>query len=596
MAYGYTGRILHVDLTKGKISEENPPESFYRQYMGGSGMGAYYVLRGVPTGADPLGPDNVLTVFVSPLTGVAISGQSRFTANAKSPLTGGIADGQAGGFFPAELKFAGFDGIVFTGRSPQPVYLWLHGGQAELRPAGHLWGGKTTTEVDALIKKELDDAKVEVAQCGPAGERLALQANIMNMANRANGRTGMGAVMGSKNLKAVVVRGTSKKMSLAHPDKVQQMAKWGGSEIPTHGVSQLLQELRHRRRHRRPAGGRHLPDLQLQRRPVRRVGKPVRRDHECHHSARQRHLFCLRHPLQREVEAEWNGNPIRPVSGGPEYESIGTLGSYCGVSDLKAVSYANQLCNEYGLDTIGVGCTIAWLMECFANNLISEKEIGFPVKWGDAGVMVKLVEMIIAAEGIGDVLALGSVKAAQRLGFGQQHLIAVKGAEAPAHMPQAKRSLAVIYAIQPFGADHQSHTHDPSIEHGASPLELEHGASSASTIPCRQRSLGPEKVAYTQATQHVYSFDDVACLCQLVWGSGWHLYGPDATVAFVRAVTGWDDFTLAELHAIGEQRLALIRVFNAQRGLDGGRRLSAREVLPAAHRHRPHRRRRPGSC
>ena len=209
MPYGYNGKILHVNLTTGELSVEEPEEKFYRKYMGGSALGLYYLLKEMPAGADPLGPDNVLVLALSVITGAPISGQSRLTAAAKSPLTGGVGDSQCGGFFPAELKFAGFEAIVIKGRAPQPVYLWIHDGQAELREAAHLWG-RVTGEVEASIQGELGDKRIQVLQCGPAGEKGVRFAALINMSNRANGRTGMGAVMGSKNLKAVAVRGHQK--------------------------------------------------------------------------------------------------------------------------------------------------------------------------------------------------------------------------------------------------------------------------------------------------------------------------------------------------------------------------------------------------
>lgn len=566
MSFGYVGRILHVDLTASRIWVEEPPDSFYRTYFGGSGMGTYYVLKETSSGVDPLGPGNVLTMFVSPVAGVPISGQSRFTINAKSPLTGAIGDSQAGGFFPAELKFAGFDGIVITGRAVDPVYLYVHDGKAELRPAGHLWG-RTTSDVDIAIKTELGDDKVQVAQCGPAGEQLVLLANVINMGNRANGRTGMGAVMGSKNLKAVVARTRGGKVPVAHPDRVRKLSRLGAAELPNHGVSQLL----HNHGTAGVVGGQNaggtFPAYNYN------EGQFAGWEGLCGEAMTATILhgndtcFACGISCKREVEAEWQGHAILPRSGGPEYETIATLGSYCGICDLKAVSYANQLCNEYGLDTIGAGATIAWLMECAANGVVSEAEIGIPLRWGDPEAVVSLIEMIAARRGIGDILAVGSAKAAVRLGKGQQYLITVKGSEAPAHMPQAKRSLALIYAVQPFGADHQSHNHDPSIEHGASALELERAAQLGFDYTLEPRSLESEKIRYAFATQRVYSFDDVAGLCQFVWGSGWHLYGPNDMVEFVQAVTGWDDFTLAELLAIGERRLALMRVFNAREGL-----------------------------
>jgi len=187
MPNGYTGKILHVDLTSGTLDIEEPPEAFYRKFLGGSAMGMHYILKGMAPNEDALGPHNILTLMVSVLTGAPISGQSRLTASAKSPLVDGIGDSQCGGFFPAELKFAGFDGIVVKGRSAKPVYLWIKDGEAELRDASHLWG-QTTHEAETMLKKELGDDKVEVMQVGPAGEKMVRVAAIMNMSNRANGR------------------------------------------------------------------------------------------------------------------------------------------------------------------------------------------------------------------------------------------------------------------------------------------------------------------------------------------------------------------------------------------------------------------------
>src|SRR3990170_4391147 len=215
MPFGYNGAILHVDLTSGRLDMETPPESHYRKYMGGSAMGLYYILKEMPKGADPLGPENVLTLMAGVTTGAAISGQSRINANAKTPISGGIGDSQGGGYFPAELKFAGFDGIVIKGKSPKPVYLLIIDGKPGLRAASHL-KGKITGEVDAILKQELGDNKIEILQHGPAAEHGVLFSSLLSMSNRNNGRTGMGLVMASKNLRAVVVRGRQK-VQLADP-------------------------------------------------------------------------------------------------------------------------------------------------------------------------------------------------------------------------------------------------------------------------------------------------------------------------------------------------------------------------------------------
>jgi aldehyde:ferredoxin oxidoreductase len=570
-----TGRILHVDLTTGTMEIEHPPESFYRTYLGGSAMGLYYILRGMKPGTDGLDPDNILTVMDSLVTGTPIAGQSRVTISARSPLTDGIGDSQAGGFFPAELRFAGFTGIVIRGRSPEPVYLWIHDGEAELRPADHLWG-RTTSEAEDLLKAELGDAKVEIAQVGPAGEKLVRLAAIMNMGNRANGRTGMGAVMGSKHLKAIVVRGTSRKVSVADGPSLSRLARWGAAEIPNNGdVIGLRQdgtagvlEFQH-------AMG-SLPTFnydagqfaQYESISGQTMTATILRERETCYACAVR--------CKRVVETEWQGRAVEPRFGGPEYETLATFGSYCGVDDLSAISLANKVCNEHGLDTIGTGATVAWAMDCFEHGLLTEAEVGFRAPYGDATAMVRLTEMIAAREGIGDVLANGSRRAADLLGRGHDLLITVKGSEAPAHMPQAKRSLAVVYAVNPFGADHQSSEHDPMIEEGASELYMERLALLGFDEMQAPLSLGPDKVRYSFKTQVFYSFLDTASLCQFVWGPAWTLYGPRETVEFVRAVTGWEDFDVEELMEIGERRLNMMRAFNAREGI--GRR---EDRLPA---------------
>lgn len=191
MPYGYHGKILHVDLTTGETEIEDPEETFYRQYMGGSAMGAYYLLKHTPPWADPLGAENTLSLMVGVVTSAPFSGQSRVCATAKSPVTDLVGDSQAGGFWPAELKAAGFDGIVIRGQAKRPVYLWVHNGEAELRDAAHLWG-RFTADVEDAIREELGDRRIQVLQCGPAAEKGVCFGALINNANRANGRTGMG--------------------------------------------------------------------------------------------------------------------------------------------------------------------------------------------------------------------------------------------------------------------------------------------------------------------------------------------------------------------------------------------------------------------
>ncbi|MEK7787980.1 MAG: aldehyde ferredoxin oxidoreductase C-terminal domain-containing protein, partial [Chloroflexota bacterium] len=469
--------------------------------------------------------------------------------------------------FPAEMKFAGFDGIVVKGKSEKPVYLWLHDGKTELRDASHLWG-KTTSEVDDILKKELGDGKIEIAQCGPSGEKLSRLAAIINMANRANGRTGLGAVMGSKNLKAVVARGKSKKLNTANAKAINELAKAGASGLENnadvlglklHGTASVLS-------FQNSIGT--LPTYNYNAGQFEGF-EPISGEVMTETILKERDTcYACTVNCKRVVETEFNGRKVEPRSGGPEYETLSTFGSYCGVSDLHAVSYANKVCNEYGLDTIGAGATVAWAMECYENGVLTEAEVGFPLKFGDAEAMVRATEMMAKREGFGDVLAEGSRKAADRLGKGHDYLITVKGSEAPAHMPQAKRSLGLIYAVLPFGADHQSSEHDPMIEEGASDLYLSRLKMLGFDHTLAPRSFDDEKVRFAMKTQHFYSFLDSADLCQFVWGPAWTLYGPQESVEIVRNVTGWSDFSLDELMSVGERRLNMLRAFTAREGID----------------------------
>jgi aldehyde:ferredoxin oxidoreductase len=559
MPHGYNGRILNVDLTLGKIEIEQPDETFYRIYVGGSALGLYYLLRDSPPGANPLGPDNVLVLALSVLTGAPISGQSRMTAVARSPLTGAVGDAQCGGFFPAELKFAGFDALVIRGQAPEPVYLWIHKGQAELRPAVHLWG-RVTGEVQALIQDELGDPRIEVAQCGPAGERGVRFASIINMANRANGRTGLGAVMGSKNLKAIAVRGKTKP-DLADQRGLIKLAKWGADHFEESDVYGLgLFGTAEVTGPQDEAGG--LPTrnwssgtfegAEALNGPT--MAKTILKERDTCYACTVR--------CKRVVEITEGPYKADPLYGGPEYETLATFGSYCGVDDLAAVTHANQLCNMFGMDTISCGATIAWAMDCFEAGLIDTKDTGgLELRFGDAETMVKLTKMIGERDGFGDVLGEGSLRAAEHLGKGMDRVVAVKGQEMPAHMPQVKRSLALIYAANPFGADHQSHEHDPSwAEYPERMAEI------GLADPQPDDLLNPEKVKYAVTTQYLYAALDSYNLCQFVFGPAWQLYSTSQMVEAIRMITGWQ-VDIDEILEVGKRRLNLQRAFNAREGL-----------------------------
>jgi aldehyde:ferredoxin oxidoreductase len=567
--YGFAGKILQVDLTSGRLSIEQPGEAFYRQYWGGSAMGLYYLLKHTPAHADPLGPENTLSFFISGPTGASISGQSRANATAKSPLSGLVGDAQTGGFWPAELKFSGFDGIVITGQSPQPVYLWIKDGQAELRDASGLWGKEhTTAEVEKALKAEVGEPKAEVIQIGAAGERGVRFASIMNMSNRAFGRTGMGLVMASKRLKAIVVRGTQKP-EFADKSAIAELNRWGTKEIPNNGDVKGLQDY----------GTASVVAFQNS------IGTLPTYNYSSGYFEKADDIsgekladtilkendtcFACTVRCKRVVETEYKGHKVDPFYGGVEYETIGTFGSYCGINDLRAISLAHQICAEWGVDTIACGATIAFAMELYENEVINRGDTGgIELKYGNADAMLAMLDQIVRKEGFGAVLAEGSERAAQTIGRGaDEYLITVKGTELPAHMPQVKRSLAVIYAVNPFGADHQSSEHDPMYTpvEGEPNLYLTRLAKLGLTNPQPMETLNAEKVKYAFETQKNYSFLDTASLCQFVWGPAWTMYGPDEIVRMAKAVTGWD-VTIEEVQQVGERRINLMRAFNAREG------------------------------
>ena len=566
MPYGFTGKILHVDLNSHKLEIEMPPYDFYRKYMGGSAMGVYYILRMMPAGVDSLSPENVITVMISPTTGTSISGQSRVNVNAKSPISGTIGDSQGGGFFPAELKFAGFDGIVIKGRSEKPVYLSILHGEVKLQDASHLTG-KLTGEVETLIRSEIGEPKAEVLQYGPAAENGVIFSSLVSMANRNNGRTGMGLVMASKNLKAIVVRGKqrpevvdqkgitdlNKTGPILMPDNpdMEPLAKYGTANVVmpqnTMGTLPTYNYNQGQFVHAEAISGETMYDTILKERDT------------CY--------ACIVR-CKRVVEIKDAPHQVAPLYGGPEYETLGTFGSYCGISDLAAIAKANEICNMYGVDTIACGATIAFAMECFEKGIIkSEQTGGIELRFGNADAMLAVLQQIVTSSGtLGKVLSQGSARAAQVWGpAAEECLITVKNAEAPAHMPQAKKSLAVIYAVNPFGADHQSSEHDPMYEEGASDLYLTRLAELDLKDPPPYSDLGPEKVRFAAYTHIFYSILDTLELCQFVWGPAWTLYGPSELVDYVQAVTGWK-VSLYELMKVGERRLNLMRVFNAREG------------------------------
>jgi aldehyde:ferredoxin oxidoreductase len=550
---GYCGKILYVGLTKRTTTTEEPSEDFYRMYLGGWGFIAHELLQRAPTGVDPFAPENPLVFATGVATGTPIPGSGRHAVGAKSPLTGGFGEADVGGFWGVELKRAGFDAVVITGKAKTPVYLWIRNGEVEFRDAEHLWG-QPTADAQAAIRAELEDPKVRVAQCGIAGENLVRYACVIHDVNRAAGRTGIGAVMGSKNLKAVAVRGTGR-IGVADRDEVKEVADY---------VIGLRERWANFREH--GTGGGIVQMHEVGRLPTRNFqeGKFEGAEKIAGTTMTERLLVgrdtCYACPIscKRVVKAEGEYS-VNPVYGGPEYESLASLGSTCGVDNLEAVVYANQLCNAYGLDTISTGVTIAWAMECFERGLLTTEDTGgIEPRFGDHKAMTRLVEQIARRDGFGDLLAEGSLRAARKIGRDtERYAVQAKGQEFPMHDPRYQFGLGIGYATSPTGADHMHNFHDSGMESDAAAGRVR--SLGVFTEPLRRETLPSVKPVLAASVIRGAVMNNCVGICMF------EPYRLSHFRKIIGAVTGWD-VTDVELLRVGERALALARLFNAREG------------------------------
>lgn len=560
--YGVNGRILKVDLTDGKIVTERPSENFYRTYFGGRALIAYYLLKESKAGVDPFSPENPVIFATGVVTGHSFSGSGRNSVGAKSPLTGAYGDSEAGGFWGAELKRAGYDAIVIKGKAKKPSYVWIHDGEVELRDANHLWG-KPTGEVEYIIKKELGDAGTRVTQIGPAGERLVRYACIVNDLSHFAGRTGIGAVMGSKNLRAIAVRGR-RNPKVADAKRILEVVKWmkdnynsielpigrtlkgfhdtgtaGGltalnaaSGLPTRNFAEGSFE------NAEEISGETLRDTML-------VGR-----HTCYACA----VAC-----KRTVRTEGDYS-VDPKYGGPEYETLASLGSNCGVNDLRVIAKANEICAAYGVDTISAGATIAFAMECFEKSILTERDTGgVELKFGNAKAMIQLLTSIVRREGLGKTLGEGVKRASEKIGRGcQRYALHVKGQEIPMHEPRLKKGLGVGYAVSPTGADHCHNLHDTLF--ASEGTWVRESRALGFLTPLAASDLSSAKIrllVYFSNWRHLLNCVEI---CQFL------PYNYSTVADIVNAVMGWNS-TVWELMKVGERAATLTRVFNVREGM-----------------------------
>ena len=553
MPGGYNGKILRVNLSNNSTSVETIDELFCRKYLGGAGFVTYFLWKELQQGTDPLGPDNKLIFAAGPLTGIPLPGNARHCVGAKSPLTGGYAKAESGGFWGAELKHAGYDAVIIEGKAKTPVYLWIHDGEAGIRDASHLWG-KDAKETQQAIRTELGDRLIRVATIGQAGENLVRIACIMNDLKDAAGRGGLGAVMGSKNLKAIGVRGHNPPQ-IVDPKRVKEFSRW----ISAHReLWATFNEL--------GTGAAMEAYAAIGNMPVRNfldgefpevgdIGAKAVRD-----TIRIKMESCYACPVRcKKVVKVDQPYSVDPDYGGPEYETLAAIGANCGVSDLKAIAKGNELCNAFSLDTISTGDVIAFAMECFENGLLTAKDTGgIEPRFGNAEAMLKLIELIARREGIGNLLAEGVARAAKEIGKGaEKFAMQVKGLEIPMHDPRVKAALGLGYMVNPHGADHCDNFHDNLYSHPGQ--HYDRLKLLGILEPLSADELGPRKVAMFKY-EHLYSIAlDSLVLCRFV------PYDARKVTDILAAVTGWETSTV-EVFRASERIVTMARLFNIREG------------------------------
>lgn len=552
MLKGYMGRILHVDLSTRTLTEEATPEDMARNFLGGYGIGVRLLYSRQEAGVDPLGPGNTLGFITGPLTGTPAIVGSRYAVVGKSPLTGTWGDANSGGYFGPNLKFAGYDGVLVTGVSTSPVYLLLDNGKAELRDATKLWG-KDTTETEELLQAELG-AGIHVAAIGQAGENLSLIAAIINDRGRAAARSGLGAVMGSKKLKAMVVRG-NQPVPLADPETARSLRKKYLSEMTGHeglqkyGTSRIVEGAvvigAVPIKNWAGAGELDFPNASA-------VGG------ESIVAFQEKRYPCWRCPVGCGGIMHVDHSELGVEEGHkPEYETIGAFGTLCLNDNVRSIIKANDLCNRYGLDTISTGATIAFAIECFENGLLTERDTdGLLLRWGDHQAIVALVHKIARREGVGGVLADGVMRASQRIGPASEEFAIHFGGQEPAMMdPRFHTGLAMFYAID------------------ATPGRHLQGGSWAIGFPqsWRQRlglTHGPESRGTYSGMGETYK--RTATILHVVQSSGlcyfpWYYLDPINVPEFLTAVTG-EPVDLARCFEIGERIGQLRHCFGLREG------------------------------
>lgn len=552
--FGLMGKILRVNLTDRKIFQEEIPEEAAKKYLGGRGLASKYLFDEVKPEISPLGPENKLIFMSGLLTGTLSPSAARYSVVAKSPLTGIWGQSNSGGRWGVDLKQSGFDGIIFEGISEKPVCLVIEDGDVELRDAGDIWG-KNVSETTGILKETLGD-KFNVASIGIAGENLVKYAAIMNDLHRAAGRCGLGAVMGSKRLKAVAVKG-HKEIKIADKNTFKEVSKKQydllgenilGAGLQGYGTNLVLDIVN-------VCGG--LPTRNWQ------TGVCTYAEEINGEALNEKVLVeavgCFACPIKCGRDTEIKKGPYKGLKGeGPEYETVAILGAMCDNSDMEAITMANYLCNDYGLDTVSCGSTIAFTMECFEKGILTKDAAGgMEICFGDSETIVALVHKIAKREGVGNLLAEGTRVMAQRLGQGSDRFaMNVKGLELPAYDSRAAKITGLAFATANRGGDHiTGYVQGPTYL--ASPfLVIEDSEIEDPLVE------NPEEAKVVKDLEDALTVFDAVGLCKFMGMTS----DAQEITRIISAVTGWA-FGVDEFRRIGERIYNLERAFNIREGL-----------------------------
>ena len=549
MARGFMGKILWVDLSTGKLRDEVLEEGLSRKYLGGYGLGASILFDRQKAGVNPIGPDAIFGLLTGMLTGTPSITGTRYVAVGKSPLTGGWGDANSGGYFGPHLKFAGYDAVFFTGISPKPVYVFIDNSKAELRDAAYLWG-KDTFETEDLLRAE-HGKEVETACIGPSGEKVSLIASVMNNKGRAAGRSGLGAVMGSKRVKAVAVKG-SLKVPLADEAKANELRKQTLANLTGHitilkqyGTPAIMERC-----------------LMVGDAPVRNWGG-IATDYpdvkliaaDAVKGEQERPWGCWRCPIACGGHMKASTGEYQYAAGAhkPEYETLAMFGSNCMNTNLASIIKANDICNRAGMDTISAGGAIAFAIECYENGILTKSDTdGIEMTWGNHRSIIAMTEKLARREGLGDILADGIKKAAERIGKGSEEFaIHIQGQEVPAHDPKAGKTFGGTYRLDATPARHTQ-----GGDGGMGPVNP--------PGPNYDRNSWSGRGEARRIFSSWHHATTATGICDFGIGA---LPTMESFMDMMRAVSGWD-LTVEELVKTGERIGNLRQSFNIREGLN----------------------------